>query len=75
MRSLPALLLAATLAGCAGMPNADQVRQEASSGLIGCPPEEIAISDHQRLTWTATCRGRVFYCTAGDGTSCKEQIR
>lgn len=75
MRHLAALLLAATLAGCAGMPTVDEVRQEASSGQIGCPPKEIAVSEHQRLTWTATCKGRVFYCTTGAGTSCTAALR
>lgn len=57
------------------MPTADDVRRTASSGLIGCAPSEITTSDHEKLTWTATCKGRVFYCTAGDGTACKEQLR
>ena len=80
MRHLAALLSVAALAGCAadleayGRQEADKVRRTASSGLIGCPPTEITTSDHEKLTWTATCKGKVFYCTAGDGTACKERL-
>jgi len=42
---------------------------EASSGLVGCPASEISITDEvqhgtTQTTWTATCRGRVFYCSS-----------
>lgn len=60
----------AALSACASMPTIDQLRQDASSGLIGCPPREIQISANERLTWTATCRGRVFYCSTGAETAC-----
>lgn len=54
-----ALLL---LTACATHP-----RQQASSGLIGCPPSEVVLSDLKSgwssVTWTATCRGKTFYCT------------
>ena len=41
-----------------------------SSGLIGCPEKEITViaddssSFSSSRTWTATCRGRRFFCSA-----------
>lgn len=75
MGKLAALLFAGLLAGCAGMPTIDEERQVASSGFIGCAPAEIAVSDHQRYTWTATCRGKVFYCTAAPSATCTERLK
>lgn len=48
--------------------------KNATSGQIGCPPDEITISDRKAnfnsSTWTATCRGETFYCSsATTGTS------
>ena len=37
--------------------------QRETAGLIGCPPDEIQIVKHSRLSWTATCRGRSFVCS------------
>lgn len=41
---------------------------DASSGQVGCPADEIAISNDKvglgTRTWTATCRGETFYCSA-----------
>src|SRR5688572_3853353 len=38
-----------------------------SSGQVGCPASAIKIGDKSggpfASTWTATCRGRVFYCS------------
>ena len=36
--------------------------QRETSGMIGCPPDEIQIVKHSRLSWTASCRGRSFVC-------------
>ena len=53
--------------------------QKISSGKVGCPPGEIAISDdHFNLevaTWTATCRGKVFHCssTSAFDTTCSPE--
>lgn len=74
MRRLIAMAGVVVLAGCAGFDSADKVRQDASAGLIGCPPSEIVITNHERLTWTASCRGKTFQCTAGDGTSCAPML-
>lgn len=62
------------LSGCAGFPTADQLRSEVSSGYVGCPANEIHVSDHTSLTWTAECRGKVFYCRTGDGTACTASL-
>lgn len=49
--------------------------QRYSSGSVGCPPGEVAISDQSETfvgsTWTATCRGQRFYCSvpAGGGSA------
>ena len=72
------LVLAASAvltAGCVSMESLREARQNASSGHVGCPPREIALSDEKGNNWTATCRGRVFYCTAVPTASCKEAAR
>lgn len=79
-RKMPAMktaviIIAAALSGCAGFETAHEVRATASSGLIGCPVSEIATSDHEKLTWTATCRGKVFYCTAAGNQGCAEALK
>ena len=42
--------------------------QLASSGTVGCAPEQIQISDHARgagvESWRATCGGEVYACSA-----------
>jgi hypothetical protein len=49
------------LGACASLP-------AASSGKIGCPENEITITDDNSgwssRTWTAWCRGKRFFCTA-----------
>jgi len=58
-----------TLYGCATFNSADAGR--VSSGRIGCPEDEIQISDMHvvkdifgldEATWTTTCRGKRFFC-------------
>lgn len=45
---------------------------EESTGAIGCPEEEIQISNKKTkfssTTWTATCRGEKFYCSEKPST-------
>lgn len=60
------------LAGCQTI---EQLRAEVSSGHVGCPADQIQTSDHKQLNWTASCRGKTFYCVTGDGTSCKEALQ
>jgi hypothetical protein len=54
-----------------------QILAEESSGQVGCPPDEITISDKRdgafNLVWKAQCRGTTYFCTFGDPTSCKEE--
>ena len=67
------------LPACSGL----NVYQKLSSGRVGCPPPEVGITDENRelgvLSWTATCRGAIFYCTSSTGVSsdtlCKEARR
>jgi hypothetical protein len=71
-------LLLSTASGCA---SAFPV-QGVTSGQIGCPEEDITITNDEpgfnERTWTAECNGRTYYCSAvggghGGGTvSCKE---
>lgn len=74
-----ALGLTVILAGCAnlreeGARMAIEERSKVSSGYIGCPPGDITISDQTSTTWTATCRGHVFYCTVSPSASCKASL-
>lgn len=56
--------MALFLSGCATL-------QDVSSGQTGCTPEEIAISNDKvgwaTRTWTATCRGQAYMCSAHQG--------
>lgn len=71
-------LLAAVvlLSGCASL-------SAVTSGQIGCAESDIAITDDEMgwgtRTWTATCHGRTYFCSAHGGgknstsqVSCKE---
>jgi len=63
-------VIALLLSACGSFPTIEQERQTASSGFVGCAPDEIAISAQARYTWTATCRGRVHYCTVSPALAC-----
>lgn len=74
--SIVTIIAAAALTACAGL-------QRASSGQIGCPSDEIAITDKSRgwssVTWTASCRGNTYYCAAvstgkDEQISCKQAV-
>lgn len=69
---LGAFAVVGILVGCG--PNLRTV----SSGVTGCPESEIEISDEERgftgVSWKATCRGRVFYCSHTGGGSCTEEV-
>ena len=80
MKAAGLLALTALVSGCTSAP-----LKGASVGQIGCPENEIEISDDSAhlgsRSWTATCRGHRFYCSAvgtGEGattTSCKEALK
>ena len=66
------------LTGCASLPSK-------SSGQVGCHESEIQITNVSQgfssKTWTAVCRGKVFYCTQVNGgqystpqITCKEEL-
>lgn len=69
-----AVLMSAVFSGCTNM--VTRVRQNESSGAIGCPPGQIEISDTNSFTWTAMCRGRKFYCSSNEhsGAICHEEL-
>jgi hypothetical protein len=48
--------------------------QQASAGSIGCPPGEIVVADVKDGSWSATCRGRKFWCSPGEPASCTEEL-
>lgn len=67
------LLCLTTLTGCSSTYIA--LRQDESSGLIGCHPKDITIEKHDFAgqTWTATCKDTKFYCGEKDKlVNCKE---
>jgi len=51
-----------------------QILAEESAGQVGCPPDQIAISDKREgaitMTWKAKCGGKSYFCTFGEPTSC-----
>lgn len=63
------LLLTVFLSGCSSL---TENRKNASSGWVGCPPNEVSIYDEKANTWTAKCKDKVFYCSAVGGLNCKE---
>ena len=68
--------LAVLLAPLAACTSADL--RGPSSGFVGCPPNEIEITNDEpgwnQRSWTASCRGRTFTCSAVHraGYSCTE---
>jgi len=56
-----ATVFCVSITGCATLPIL-------SSGQVGCPSEEIQIANDEQgwatRTWTAECRGKLYYCTA-----------
>ena len=69
MRSRYPLLIILLVSGCAAV-LADN-RREASSGAIGCSPDVIQVESTGNYSWTATCKGKVYYCSSGgQGVQC-----
>jgi hypothetical protein len=69
-------MLCAAVSGCASLP-------AVTSGQIGCAEQDIVITNDNTgwatRTWTATCHGRTYFCSAHGGgqhstpqVSCKE---
>lgn len=76
MKTRIMLALVALLGGCASMQvTLDDERRAASSGQIGCSSVDISISDGTQYTWKATCKGRVFQCTAAPAMACAELLK
>lgn len=73
MKRIAIVAIALAVTGCAS-------REEMTSGEIGCPPNEIVITDGKMglatNTWTATCRGKTFYCRNSDhyGFTCAPEL-
>jgi len=78
------IFLVLTLSSCAGISG----YQSASSGKIGCPPQEIQVSNvrgsgytfgsytRDYYTWDAECKGIKYYCSEatklGGESSCAQ---
>lgn len=75
MRWMAAGLALVALGGCGSFPTIDELRRDASAGIVGCRPGEIAISENQKTTWVASCRGMTFQCTASPTTVCAPLAR
>ena len=54
------MILGIFLVGCTSL---KEDRKSISSGLVGCDPKKIVISDSKDSTWTVNCRRRTFYCS------------
>lgn len=74
--SVPALFLAA----CATVFTGEY--RSMTAGVIGCPADEVAISDEknvvwggQGMDWRAECRGHRFICSHSGSTACKEELQ
>jgi len=70
-------LVIIALSGCITMRMQIETAKEESSPNIGCPTEEIEISDLRGLVrWTATCHGHRFLCgSVGQEIHCAPEIR
>ncbi len=75
MERIPLILfMAVMVAGC----TSPRISSTLSSGIIGCPSDEIKISDEKAFgsvhEWVAECRGKRYICsyTYGSNTNCKE---
>ena len=65
------IIATVALCGCSTMyPGISDGRQIVSSGAVGCPPAEVVISNSGQHSWTATCRGQVFHCSATPDVRC-----
>lgn len=80
MRRMAALCIMLTM-GFAGCTSA-RISKSLSSGVIGCPTNEITIIDEKASVsgtheWIAECRGKRYICSYvyGSNTNCREDAR
>ncbi len=78
MKKIIIIGMAALLAACGG-PTA---QLHLSAGRIGCSTKDIVIGDVESTshseTWSAACRGQVWFCSANDDfreVVCKPQLK
>jgi hypothetical protein len=53
-----------------------------TAGIIGCPAEEVSITDQKNIVWggqgvdwRAECRGHRYICSQSGTAQCKEELR
>jgi hypothetical protein len=73
------LLFLTLISGCA-VTN-PEISKNLTSGVIGCPPNEITISNEtasmeSNHNWTAECKGKIFICSyhPTSGVDCTKQL-
>ena len=54
------VIFGAFLTGCTSL---KEDRKSISSGLVGCDPKTIVVSDSLDSTWKVSCKRRTFYCS------------
>ena len=63
------LFIASAITGC--MTKLDGYRPK-TSGVIGCPVDELVITNFnwglETDTWEVSCRGQTFYCSSDGGS-------
>jgi hypothetical protein len=76
MKKLTIVLCLLTLCSCAARNEA--ISQSLSSGVVGCHPKEIKITNSHSPTagiqnWTAECKGEIYICSyhSSSGVNCK----
>jgi hypothetical protein len=66
IRALAICIVPVVLSACAAIPGMTERRQVVTSSKIGCPANEITISEiagtMTTSTWVATCKGQKYYC-------------
>ena len=54
------IIFGAFLSSCTSL---KEDRKSISSGLVGCDPKTIVVSDSLDSTWKVNCKRRTFYCS------------
>ena len=72
------MLLASVIAGCTSA----RISRNLSSGAIGCPSQEIQITNETAgiegtHNWTAVCKGQTFICSyhTTTGANCTKALK